>query len=249
MRMAVISDVHGNRWALEATLKEIRARGITRVVNLGDCVYGPLDPRGVAELMMACNVPSVCGNEDRLVFDVAAAPGRGARALDYVRAALTPAQIDWLASLPFTLAVEDGVRLFHGTPQRDDLYLLQVVEAGGIRRRGAEEVAAMLADARAALILCGHDHTPGVLALADGRLVVDPGSVGLPAFEDDLPWPHAMQTGSPHARFCVVSETSGHWAVEPVAVEYEWEKAARQADRNGRPDWAAWLRTGRARRA
>lgn len=44
--VAVISDVHGNRWALEAVLHDVRERGIPRMVILGDCVFGPLDPPG-----------------------------------------------------------------------------------------------------------------------------------------------------------------------------------------------------------
>lgn len=246
MRMAVISDVHGNRWALEAVLNQIHARGIERIVNLGDCVYGPLDPRGVAEMMMSSEIPTVRGNEDRLVFQTTGTAG-DQRTIGYVRAAMTPEQLDWLAGLPFTLELEGCIQLFHGTPRRDDEYLLQVVERGGLQSRGNEEIAAILADVQAPIVLCGHDHMPGMLTLADGRLVVDPGSVGLPAFEADLPFPHMMQTGTPHARFCIVSRTSGQWSVEPVAVDYDWEEAAQHADCNGRPDWAAWLRTGRAR--
>ncbi len=40
--IAVISDIHGNRWALEAVLEDINRRGIKRIANLGDCLYGPL---------------------------------------------------------------------------------------------------------------------------------------------------------------------------------------------------------------
>ena len=77
--------------------------------------------------------------------------------------------------------------------------------------------------------------------------IVNPGSVGLPAYTDDDPWPHAMEAGSPHARYAVLEHTRTGWRVDPVAVEYDWEAAARAAERNGRPDWAAWIRTGRAR--
>ena len=69
MRVAVISDVHGNRWALEATLQEIEARGIERIVNLGDCVYGPLDPGRTADMLMSRAIATVRGNEDRLVVE------------------------------------------------------------------------------------------------------------------------------------------------------------------------------------
>src|SRR5262245_21474129 len=65
---AVIADVHANTWALEAALEDIRRRGIARIVNLGDCVYGSLDPAGTAERLMDTRIISIAGNQDRDVF-------------------------------------------------------------------------------------------------------------------------------------------------------------------------------------
>jgi len=55
-----------------------------------------------------------------------------------------------------------------------------------------------------------------------------------------------MEAGSPHARYAIVTRSDDNWKVEHLAIAYDWESAARLAERNGRPDWAAWLRTGRA---
>ena len=66
--IAVIADVHGNTWALDAVLDDIRRRGIERIVNLGDCVYGSLDPAGTAERLMDPKIISIAGNQDRDVF-------------------------------------------------------------------------------------------------------------------------------------------------------------------------------------
>ena len=68
-RVAVLSDIHGNRWALEAVLDDIRRRGIRDMVNLGDCLYGPLDPAGTARMLMGLDMPTVSGNEDRIILD------------------------------------------------------------------------------------------------------------------------------------------------------------------------------------
>ena len=97
-------------------------------------------------------------------------------------------------------------------------------------------------------MLCGHSHLPHTLLTPRGRQVVNPGSVGLPAYRDDSPCPHAMEAGSPHARYAIVELTAAGWRVEEIAVPYGWEAAARTAAANGRPDWAGWLRTGRAPR-
>ena len=93
-------------------------------------------------------------------------------------------------------------------------------------------------------MLCGHSHVPRVVQVG-ASLVVNPGSVGLQAYEGDLPQPHAMEMGSPHARWALLRQQPAGWRVEQHAVPYDWEAAARQAERNRRPDWAHALRTGR----
>ena len=97
------------------------------------------------------------------------------------------------------------------------------------------------------VILCAHSHVPRVVRAAD-RLIVNPGSVGLPAYTDDAPFPHAMESGSPHARYARLSRESSDdaWRVEHVAVPYDWHAASAAARRHQRPDWAEWLLSGRA---
>ena len=85
-----------------------------------------------------------------------------------------------------------------------------------------------------------------MVSLAGGPLIVNPGSVGLPAYTDDLPCSHAMEAGSPHARYALLTKTVAGWHVELMQAPYDHERAARLALENGRPDWAQWLRTGRA---
>ena len=78
-----------------------------------------------------------------------------------------------------------------------------------------------------------------------GRLVINPGSVGLPAYDHDVPWPHVMEAGSPHARYALLTRGAEGWQIDQVLVPYPWEEAAAQARRNGRPDWGEWIATGR----
>jgi predicted phosphodiesterase len=95
------------------------------------------------------------------------------------------------------------------------------------------------------LLLCGHTHLQRAVALPTGALVVNPGSVGYPAFADDHPYPHVMEAGSPHARYAVVDDASGSWEVEFQQLAYDWDTAAALADAHGRPDIARALRSGR----
>jgi len=243
-RIAVISDIHGNRWALEQVLADIGRRGITQIVNLGDSLYGPLDPAGTAEILLPLNIPTVCGNEDRILIE----PGQpdDAPSHRYAREQLKPEHSSWLASLPMTAVAFERFFLCHGAPQCDTQYLLWQVREFGATLADPDSIERCLSNVDLPIILCGHDHTPGAALLPSGRLVVNPGSVGLPAYRDHLPYPHVMQTATPHARYSIVFQNEQGWWVENVAVPYDWETAAAVALENGRPDWAVWLRTGRA---
>jgi putative phosphoesterase len=228
-RIAVISDIHGNIYALEAVLADIHARGVGEIVNLGDHVHGPIEPGATADLLMRTQMRAIRGNQDRIV---------PRSTLDV----LAPRHIEWLESRPPTLEIED-VLLCHGTPSSDDTYLLETVTPAGARPATAAEVGERVGDLRATLLLCGHTHIPRVVHHR-GLLIVNPGSVGLPAYDDDTPHPHRMETGSPHARYAVLTKTGGDWSVELIAIPYDWSAAAASARRHGREDWARRLESG-----
>jgi predicted phosphodiesterase len=138
------------------------------------------------------------------------------------------------------------ILLCHGTPWADDVYLLEEVTLEGARLKRTEEIAPILHGIAARLVLCGHSHQERTIQMPNGTLVVNPGSVGLPAYTEESPHPHRMEAGSPHARYAIVVRSGDSWQVEHRAVVYDWESAAQLAERNGRSDWAAWLRTGRS---
>jgi predicted phosphodiesterase len=247
-RFAVLSDIHGNLLALDAVLADIRAQAVTETVNLGDHLQGPLDPVGTAERLMSLGFRSIRGNCDRHLFEAGtiAAPG-GTLASN--RQALAAQHKHWLAAMPQTLTlghVLGDVMLCHGTPWADDVYLLEEVTLEGARIKRTEEIAPILDGIPARLVLCGHSHQGRTIQMANGTLLVNPGSVGLPAYTEESPHPHQMEAGSPHARYAIVVRSGDSWQVEHRAVVYKWESAAQLAEQNGRPDWAAWLRTGRA---
>ena len=127
-----MSDIHGNRWALEAVLEDIRRRGICAMVNLGDCLYGPLDPAGTARILLELGMPTVRGNEDRILLDEAFRHP-GSPSLPFVQALLLPEHLRWLRELPLTAVVHEDFLLCHGTPGRDDEYLVREVTPTGCR--------------------------------------------------------------------------------------------------------------------
>jgi predicted phosphodiesterase len=247
--IAVLSDIHGNVRALDAVLGEIARRGIRRVVNLGDCLYGPFDPRPAAERLMGLDIPTVSGNEDRVLVGTDSASRTAApplsRVAKFTRARLEPRHFAWLASLPLTTTDGDAL-LCHGTPTDDTVYLLSRVSAGALAMRSGGEIDALLGSVAQRLVLCGHDHTQR-LAVRGEQVIVNPGSAGCPAYVDDAPEDHVVENGSSHARFAVVHPGSGFHAAEWLAVPYDAPRAAAEARANGFPEWAMWIATGRVR--
>ena len=242
MKIAVISDIHGNHAALEAVLSHVARHGPDLIVNLGDAVSGPLQPFATAERLMGLGLPTVRGNHERQLLTLS--PDQMGASDLFAAERMSSEQRAWMATLPETLLIGDDVLLVHGTPNSDLTYFLETLEDGICRPATRDEATTRAGQASASLILCGHTHIPRVMHLDDGRLIVNPGSVGLQAFNDDAPFPHTMAAGSPHARYALVKRTKGGWHVEMMAVEYDWDAAAILAEQQGRPDWAQALRTG-----
>jgi len=251
MRVAIISDIHGNLPALEAVLADIARRGADLTVNCGDLLSGPLWPRETADRLIALNLPTISGNHERQLL--ACAQQRGSNADQYAFEQTTPAQREWLATLPDRLEPVPGVVMVHGRPDSDLDYLLDTIDAAdsaGVRQATPEEVRARCAGIDAELLVCGHSHHPRVMQLPGGALVVNAGSVGLQAYDDDHRALHWIRNGSPHARYALCERSArGRWRVALVAVDYDWDAAAQQARRNGAADWAQWLQTGWAQAA
>lgn len=254
MKLAVLSDIHGNLPALEAVIADAQAQAVEGFLNLGDVVSGPLWPAETADALMPLGWPTLAGNHERQLLTQA--PGEMSATDRHTRGELGPHHLAWLASLPATLRWRDDLLLCHGTPTSDLHYLMETVTpdhvrggAPGVRTATRGEVLQRLGDAMLgvpqALILCGHTHVPRCERLADGRMLVNPGSVGLPAYDDLHPHPHVIENGSPHARYAIVTRRPDAWGVKLRKVAYDHDAAARQAERHGRVDWADALRTGR----
>jgi putative phosphoesterase len=235
LRLALIADIHGNLLALEAVLADLHRQSIDAICNLGDHLSGPLWAAATADLLLAEEMIHIRGNHDRQLLD--RPPEQMGASDQAAHAELSADHKAWLAGLPLTTTI-GGILLCHGTPTRDDEYLLEKPDGSGLARPSLDGV-------RETVIACGHSHIPRVVTLADGRLIVNPGSVGLPAYNAS---DHDMECGSPHARYAILDASGDKLAVEHHAIEYNWNAAAARADERNRPDWAHALRTGYAAR-
>lgn len=243
MRLAAITDIHGNLPALEAVLADIRGREVDLVVQLGDTLSGPLWPAETADALIALDAPGVRGNHDRILLGERSAMGAGDV---FARERLGDRHLSWLSGLPFQHRLADGTMLFHATPQADDVYLLEDPSTGYAQLRPPDWLEHRLHGLPAPLMVCGHSHVARVVGLEDGRVVVNAGSVGLQAYTDDDGGFHRHESGSPHARYALIDIGADRIDAAIVAVAYDWASASRQAAANGRPDWAGWLAGGRS---
>jgi predicted phosphodiesterase len=242
MKIAALSDIHGNLFALEAVLADVRRRGVDLTVNLGDILSGPLLPRETADRLMELGLPTIRGNHERQVLTLPAE--RMGPSDRYAFDTITNAQRHWIAALPGVLEPVPDVFMCHATPYNDvDCYLEDLVE-GELRPAPLASVEERSSSSSASLILCGHSHIPRLLTLSTGQVIVNPGSVGIQAYEGHDPGPHVVEVGSPHARYAILERSRAGWAADLIAVPYDWEAASRLAFERGRPDWGRALSTG-----
>jgi len=241
MRVAVVSDVHGNLRALEAVLASADAAGVDEVWCLGDVVGYGARPNECCELVRARAAICLAGNHDLVVVGTLGLEEFSHDAADaagWSRERLTEENRAYLAGLP-SIAQRDGVLLVHGSP-RDPVW--EYVLSG-------EAALAALAATDAPLVLVGHSHVALDLRLADarlegglaaageevgldtGRLLLNPGSVGQP------------RDGDPRAAWLLLDLDARRAAFERT----EYDVAATQAEirEAGLPELlAARLETG-----
>ena len=242
MRIALFSDIHGNLAALEAVTDDARSRGVDQIINLGDSLSGPLLPRETAQFLMAEGWLSLAGNHERQILDPAA---RGP--LDeFALSTLGSPEIAWLQSQKHVHRLDEEVLLCHGTPDSDLIYLLETFDESGFRPATREEVDQRLESHTAPLIACGHSHIPRSVRTTRGQLVVNPGSVGLPAARATEPVTYKVENRSPDARYAIIEKTKAGWTASLISVPYDHRSMAALAARRGRHNWEVALLTGYA---
>jgi predicted phosphodiesterase len=246
LKIAVLSDIHSNVYALDAVIADTKRRSVDVLVNLGDILYGPIAPMATFDLLQSHDILTIRGNQDRQICEAARLEIESNPTMRFVLEDLGQEPVDWMAMLPFDMQVTADIYACHGTPASDLIYLLENVESGYPRRRTADEIIELLNGQSSPVVLCGHTHIPRLVQLASGQMIVNPGSVGLPAYIDDEPCRHAMENHSPHASYAIIEKVgTGNWLVELVKVPYDVEQAVRAAKERGRQDWAHFLATGR----
>ncbi len=245
MKLAVITDIHGNAAALDAMLEDAAARGLRAIICLGDIASGAGWPRETVDMLTATGIPCIRGNHDRWIseHDPAAMGKQDRLAYDE----LSADQRRWLMDLPVSLEPAPGVLAVHGSPGSDVQNLIEEVVAERLRPAPMQVLRDRLGEVgmAARVVLCGHSHRTGMVQVPGGPLVVNPGSLGLPGFRISREPAHRQEAGTPHARYAVLHIDDDAVQVEMLAIAYDWESAARRAQDVGfNAAWPHVIRTG-----
>lgn len=219
MKVAVISDIHGNWQALESVMADYQLAGCSRVLCLGDLAMAGPQPRTVLDYIMnkTQNWTIIQGNTDKMIAEFnlkmydelsKTFPVMANALLDDVDI-IEKDKKDFLAELPERkeLMIEGvSVLMVHGSPRRNNEDILPNMKISEIQ----EIISGELAN----LILCGHTHVPCGYQTLSAQTVLNVGSVGRP------------MTGSPKANYAIIDFDNGSFTVEHREVEYDYELAA-----------------------
>lgn len=241
---AVISDIHGNSLALEAVLADIKAKNVDQIINLGDHFFGPLEPQKTADLIFRQDMICISGNKDRDILEHLEKTTED-KTLEAVKKNIDKNSIEWLKKLPKTQSIDGLIFACHGTPKSDNEYLLEEVTENGVFVYKDEELIAKSADIKEQVILCGHSHVNRVIWLSNGKIILNPGSVGLPAYLGNEKYRFSMESMTPFAKYALIYADKNSIKIEQVNCPYDWTAASETARKNGREDWAQGILYGR----
>lgn len=206
MRVALLSDLHGNDVAFPAVLADIRKQGADQIVCLGDIATLGAQPQRTVELLFELNCPCIMGNHDAFLLEPGllqaytnAAPI--IESVNWCREQLSRETLDRLATfepiLEISLGSNSTLLLFHGSPRSNVEDILATTPP--------EQLDVLLGERHATVMAGGHTHLQ-MLRQHRGGLVVNVGSVGMPFKE-------YMAGGRPtvlaHAEYAVVEQRDG----------------------------------------
>ncbi len=225
MKIAFISDIHGNAVALEGVLNDIKNQKVDQVFVLGDICYRGPEPKRALDLVRALNTDVIKGNADEWVVrgiregEVAESAFEiMTKERDWIFSQLAEEDIQYLKDLPTELKLEFGglkIHAFHATPNS----LFDVVQPFEADEALKEKMMGQPAD----IYIYGHIHKPFIRYI-DGKCLINIGSVGLP-FD-----------GLAKSSYAIVTINEESFQTSIVRVTYDIEKVIKQYQESTYPN-------------
>lgn len=236
MRIAVLSDIHGNLVSLDACLSDLQQQGGADViVAAGDlCMDGP-KPKKVLQRLQEVDAQCIKGNTDRYISaktdeDLSGSDEADRLQIAWQREDLGDKWVSWLRDLPFSLrfgSENNQLLVVHANPTTDFEHLWPDLDDATLERLLGEEVAGTIA--------FGHLHLPYVRSWR-GKMLVNVSSAGLP------------KDGDPRACYAILTERASGWEVRHRRVAFDVKKVATQLTDSGIPGSAELISTLRRHR-
>ena len=230
MRIAVISDIHSNIYALEEVLKDIKNKNVDLVVCTGDLVGYATRPNEVIETLRREKILTIMGNYDEAIGNFKIICGcdykdpkdaeKAGMSMHFTGQETTPENKEYLRNLPKEATItfnNKTIRFVHGSTRIINEYLKE-------NSKEAEEVMNELVED---ILICGHTHIPYAKYYGE-KLLVNAGSVGKP------------KTNKPDANYVIIdiqnedeiSKKASCVEVEIIEVPYDFEKIAKEIEEN-----------------
>jgi len=241
MRIALISDIHGNLVSFNAVLADITRQNLNEIIFLGDiATLGP-QPHESVRRLQSIGCPCIIGNHETYLFkpSLGHAYMGGTRwftdTLSWCRGQLTPEDYKFLRSFKPMIKVKLGpdthMLCFHGSPRSNTDNLFAITPA--------EKVKKLLAGRQEKILVGGHTHVQ-MLRQFNGQLIVNAGSVGMP-FEQ-MPFTGSNPIIMPWAEYAIVSYKNGVISVDLRRIPIDLNVVKEAAIQSRMPEVNDWLR-------
>lgn len=233
MRIAILSDIHGNFIALETVLADLKRERVDQIVCLGDVAYGGSQPRQVIGRVRELSCPVVMGNTDEFFLNLPTPDPNSEsdrRIMDTLRWAveqLSSADMDFVRTFQARVEppLDDNHRLlcFHGSPNSNREVILATTPD--------QELAQMLGDYRATVMAGGHTHTQMLRRYRD-MLLINPGSIGMPIVRGETP---AQNWRPLWSEYAIIHSQNGNLGIEFRRVPFDVDAILRSIRTSGMP--------------
>ena len=221
MKIAVISDIHSNVYALNEVLKDIKNRNIDMIVCTGDLVGYGTRPNEVIETLRNEKILTIMGNYDDAIGNFKIVCGcdykdpkdteKASLSMQFTSEKTTDENKEYLRNLPKEITFtfnNKTIRFVHGSTRLINEYL----------KENSKESEEVMKELKEDILVCGHTHIP-YSKYYGNKLLVNAGSVGTP------------KTNSPNANYVIIDIKSSV-AVEIIEVPYDFEKIAKEIEEN-----------------